>query len=141
VETSFLRFPSRLAGLGHLLLRVVLAGFLTAEGTRALGASDVANTANRTVVGLVALLLIVCALLVGIGLWSRLVQAVVIAVQTATLTGPLLLGNVPSDAWQARMLEIAVAASLALTGPGAYSVDARLFGRREIKIPGLAPTR
>lgn len=29
----------------------------------------------------------------------------------------------------------AVVASLALLGPGAFSVDARLFGRREIIIP------
>jgi uncharacterized membrane protein YphA (DoxX/SURF4 family) len=32
------------------------------------------------------------------------------------------------------MLEAASATSLALTGPGAYSIDTRLFGRREIVI-------
>ena len=31
-------------------------------------------------------------------------------------------------------LLIGVAMSLALIGPGAYSVDARLFGRREIRV-------
>jgi hypothetical protein len=30
---------------------------------------------------------------------------------------------------------IAITAALALLGPGAFSVDARLFGRREIMIP------
>ena len=36
----------------------------------------------------------------------------------------------------APLLEVAVvAAALILLGPGAFSIDARLFGRREITIP------
>jgi putative oxidoreductase len=37
------------------------------------------------------------------------------------------------------VLIVANALALVLVGPGAYSVDARLFGRREIRIPGDAP--
>jgi hypothetical protein len=33
------------------------------------------------------------------------------------------------------------AAALAFLGPGAFSVDAALFGRREITIPPPAPER
>jgi uncharacterized membrane protein YphA (DoxX/SURF4 family) len=33
------------------------------------------------------------------------------------------------------LLEVVTAAALFLTGPGAFSLDARLFGRREIIIP------
>lgn len=33
------------------------------------------------------------------------------------------------------LLEVVTAATLFLTGPGAFSLDARLFGRREIIIP------
>lgn len=33
------------------------------------------------------------------------------------------------------LLEVVTAAALVLTGPGAFSLDARLFGRREIIIP------
>jgi uncharacterized membrane protein YphA (DoxX/SURF4 family) len=33
-------------------------------------------------------------------------------------------------------LEMAIAVALICLGPGAFSVDARLFGRREIIIPG-----
>lgn len=35
----------------------------------------------------------------------------------------------------AAMLVIAVALALAMLGPGAHSIDALLFGRREIVIP------
>lgn len=35
----------------------------------------------------------------------------------------------------ARALAIADAAALVALGPGAFSIDARLFGRREIRIP------
>jgi uncharacterized membrane protein YphA (DoxX/SURF4 family) len=34
------------------------------------------------------------------------------------------------------VLEMAIAIALICLGPGAFSVDARLFGRREIIIPG-----
>jgi uncharacterized membrane protein YphA (DoxX/SURF4 family) len=37
-------------------------------------------------------------------------------------------------------LSVLMAVSAALLGPGAYSLDARLFGRREIIIPPRTPT-
>ena len=36
------------------------------------------------------------------------------------------------------LLAVMMAVSLALLGPGAYSIDARLYGRHEINIPRLA---
>lgn len=33
---------------------------------------------------------------------------------------------------------IILAAAIALLGPGAFSLDARLFGRREIVIPNIS---
>ena len=36
---------------------------------------------------------------------------------------------------------IILAAAIALLGPGAFSVDARLFGRREILIPNTLATK
>ena len=43
---------------------------------------------------------------------------------------------VPPFGSAAVVLLVANALALVLVGPGAYSVDARLFGRREIRIPG-----
>jgi hypothetical protein len=37
------------------------------------------------------------------------------------------------------VFEVAIAIALACIGPGAFSVDARLFGRREIIIPRSSP--
>jgi len=37
------------------------------------------------------------------------------------------------------MQTIAGAVSVALLGPGAFSLDSRLFGRREIIIPDTTP--
>jgi hypothetical protein len=45
---------------------------------------------------------------------------------------PLLLAS--ASVWQLVVLEVGLALGLALIGPGAYSIDARLFGRREITI-------
>jgi uncharacterized membrane protein YphA (DoxX/SURF4 family) len=50
-------------------------------------------------------------------------------------------GNNPISALAAFNLA-AVSAALVLLGPGAFSIDARLFGRREIIIPeGPRPPR
>ena len=38
-------------------------------------------------------------------------------------------------AWPMILLVVTVAISIVLLGPGAFSLDARLFGRREIVIP------
>ncbi|HEY6330300.1 MAG TPA: hypothetical protein VI756_13255 [Blastocatellia bacterium] len=50
----------------------------------------------------------------------------------------LLWGAAPlsgSGGWLSTGLVVIMAASVVLLGPGAFSIDARLFGRREIIIP------
>jgi len=42
--------------------------------------------------------------------------------------------SVPGDPWM-HILLAALGVSLAMLGPGAWSVDARLFGRKRIQIP------
>lgn len=123
--------------MGLLVLRLVLSGFLffDASGVRAAGFSW---PAIDGVIGMVAaLLLVACGALVGLGSLTPITQIVVLVVQAAILSSEWwaptsLMAYGP---WQARLCVIAMALALALTGPGAYSLDARLFGRREITFP------
>lgn len=39
------------------------------------------------------------------------------------------------DSWLVTVLVVVMAASIVFLGPGAFSLDSRLFGRREIFIP------
>jgi putative oxidoreductase len=41
--------------------------------------------------------------------------------------------------WDASLLIAVTSVALALVGPGAYSIDARLFGRREIVVGHVPP--
>jgi uncharacterized membrane protein YphA (DoxX/SURF4 family) len=60
------------------------------------------------------------------GLWTPVVGAIV---AVRELWGIFSGGG---DSWMAAILA-AIGASLAMIGPGAWSIDARLFGRRQIK--------
>ena len=55
-----------------------------------------------------------------------------VAIQISWLPAPL---PSLSSGWLSIFLLIIIAASIVLLGPGSFSVDARLFGRREIIIP------
>ena len=46
---------------------------------------------------------------------------------------------IPSDARLITLVIVTTAVALALLGPGAFSVDGYLFGRREIVIPPRPP--
>ena len=67
------------------------------------------------------------ALLLGAGLWTPIAGGVlaVLAVWTARSRN--------DDPW-ALILMAAVGIALAMLGPGAWSIDARLFGRRRLML-------
>ena len=128
VQRLFSSFPSGPRGVGLLLLRAVLAIRLMGEGSRLIAAANHDG----------GFLLILGAGLVGAGVVTPVTQAVVLVLElarSAQLLWTSGLAMVAQDPWQTLIVEAAVAASLALLGPGAYSIDARLFGREEIIIP------
>lgn len=119
-------------GVGLLLLRTAI-GLITAwQGVRLAASADSAwlesgagLTAILAAAALIAGLLTPCAAaLVAIGAALSAARAgVPMAVSHDGLVHGLLHGLVFIDA-----------VSLVLLGPGAFSIDARLFGRREIHI-------
>ncbi len=121
MDRLFSAFPSGRPGAGLFLLRVALVLTL------------VAGTAGPIAIRLV---LALAGAAVFAGLLTPLVASAVALVAAGAAGwslftgGPLLLGTL-----QVHWLVAAVATALVMIGPGAYSVDARLFGWRELRMP------
>jgi len=130
----FSTFPNGLPGIGLLLLRVAAGVRLIAHGAACLTAPH-SGTWGTSAVGVMAAL---TGALLLIGLMTPLAGAL-----AALGSAGIVLSWLPSptpDAFGtglAGIPPVVVAAALALLGPGAISVDAALFGRREIRIPQL----
>jgi hypothetical protein len=67
----------------------------------------------------------VLGLFIVAGLWTPLVGALVAAVEL------WIVLEAGSDIWMSVMLAV-LGGTLAMIGPGAWSIDARLFGRKHI---------
>jgi len=132
----FSMFPDGWPGAGLLLLRLATGAVLIAQSVayfgdkRELGFSGVVLATVVTAVGF--------ALLIGfmtrfVALAAAIVGAgAALAWLPKSSTGPLVT---PATATLATVIAVAVIC----LGPGALSLDARLFGRREIVIPSSSP--
>lgn len=130
LQRLFSTFPGGWPGVGLLLLRIPLGAFAIVDAAVYLKSSSDSTP----------LLWVIACLAIGSGLFVLLgfltpVAASFMALCNAIL--PFLGGLSPGTFESKRDASFAVAAALAivLTGPGALSLDARLFGRREIVIP------
>jgi uncharacterized membrane protein YphA (DoxX/SURF4 family) len=131
-------FPSGFAGTGLLVLRIALSTSLLTDGARLVGrARELGNGSDGPAL-FFGVLLMLCAVLIGTGFLTNIVQPVVVFMQAVTLgtrVSAIGLMIVNAGVFHIPLLELALALGLAMTGPGAYSIDARLFGRQEIIIP------
>jgi putative oxidoreductase len=111
----FSTFAPGWPGVGLLLMRV------------AAGVAMISTAIMRLQTGALAIpvLAIVAGLLLMAGLWTPVAGSVV------AIIGIWRSVNHISDPW-AGMLLASMGAALALVGPGAWSVDARLFGWKRI---------
>jgi len=132
VQRSFSTFPGSWPGAGLLLLRLVAGGAAVVRGTvYLLGLADASLAAWLLGVVTVAggTFLVAGFLTPGAGIAAG-------AGVAAIVSGA---GAVPGAALSADVVTafyiLADAVALVLLGPGALSIDARLFGRREIVIP------
>jgi uncharacterized membrane protein YphA (DoxX/SURF4 family) len=115
-------FPNGLVGAGLLVMRV--AGALAVVvGLRVLAQPPAWAEA--------ALIALAAAVLVGV--WTRVTALVCAALAMAARIG---IGG--ELGWVAMLIGVGFL-GLAMTGPGAHSVDARLFGRRVIRLDRPRP--
>jgi uncharacterized membrane protein YphA (DoxX/SURF4 family) len=125
LQRLFSTFPDGSPGLGLVLLRLGAGITLIYCGVG--GAAGAPLHSLSAVLGLVA---VAGGLLLLIGLWTPLAGTVV----TIDQLWSALSNNVsqPQDRWIHILLAV-LAAGVALLGPGAWSVDARLFGRKRVR--------
>jgi len=133
----FPTFPSGWPGGGLLLLRVALG--LT------VGAYGVAYVADWHHLGLVTWTVCLLAIASGVALLIgyltplTVTLAGLIAVSSAFSWFPAPNSNL-FDTGLATALATIIAVAIICLGHGAFSLDARLFGRREIVIPSSSPS-
>lgn len=120
VQRLFSMFPQGGPGLALLLLRISVA------------ATFLVNLANPSSVA-PRYLLFACAGLIALALSIGFLTPFLAVIACASSVANLLIGSLPSNLIS--VLPILDAAALALLGPGAYSLDARLFGRRVMVVP------
>ena len=137
VQRLFSGFPAGAPGAGLLILRLTLGVYLIAQSARIL--ESFMGTGTPTVfAALTALAMLVGGALGAVGILTPITQSTSVAVGLVTLIDVLR----PSAAvpgldvpWPLALTTTVMAVSLVFLGPGAYSIDAFLFGRREISIP------
>jgi uncharacterized membrane protein YphA (DoxX/SURF4 family) len=128
----FSAFPAGLPGVGLLLLRAVVGASLVAQGLVCLMSSE----HSTALIPLVAALLMMSGLFVLIGFLTPIFSplAGLECLGIALSWFPLQLWSFPGSKLAMAQL-IAISVAIALLGPGAFSIDARLFGWKEIVIP------
>ena len=115
--------------MGILLLRCAVgyAAIIQAAGCLATNASSDWQSWTLATISIVAGALLI------VGLITPLASALVIAGYSGLVSSLPLM---PSHAAGAAAIQTIIGAlAIALLGPGAFSLDSRLFGRREIIIP------
>ena len=132
LQRFFSTFPGRGPGAGLFLLRAVAGGVTALHG----GLYLTQSTDPKAMAWALGLLAIVSGVALVVGF---LTPGAAVAVGAATLLLEASWTSTPVSVVQlngAAALLVAVnAIALALLGPGAHSIDAYLFGRREIIIP------
>ena len=134
----FSTFPDGWPGAGLMLLRAAGGAVLITQGATYFSARHEAVFLSAAVVSAV----IVVGVLLLIGLLTRAAAVLAALVGVSSIFAWFPGSGVdPFDARMTAALSAVIALSLICLGPGALSLDARLFGRREIIIPPTSPRR
>jgi uncharacterized membrane protein YphA (DoxX/SURF4 family) len=121
----FSSFSPGAPGLGLLLLRLTAGSALIYQSVSALSAGGPWPPASLHGLG------VLLGLLLLAGLWTPITAVLVV--------GAAICGILSHSQPAAPLPWIGIiAACIALLGPGAWSIDARLYGWKEIRIPARA---
>jgi uncharacterized membrane protein YphA (DoxX/SURF4 family) len=138
VQRLFSGFPAGAPGAGLLLLRLTLGGYLIALGVRIIASVVDSGTPPTILAVLTAFAMLVGGVLGTVGMLTPVTQSTSSVAGLVTLIdaswAPAAVPGLDLP-WPLSLMTTVVAVSLLLLGPGAYSIDASLFGRREVLIP------
>jgi putative oxidoreductase len=123
VQRLFSNFANGWAGRGLLLQRALTAGVLTHCVVSRLTHGAWSGALPELIAAGLGIFILV-------GLWTPLVGTLV------GLAEVWILISRSTDSW-IHLILATLGFTLAMIGPGAWSLDARLFGRRHIKAPQL----
>jgi uncharacterized membrane protein YphA (DoxX/SURF4 family) len=126
----FSAFPRGRSGTALLVLRAALGIALFVQGTKCMGADPGVWCGLTVLTG---------GTLLTIGFLTPL-AVVLVGLGAASIGLSWLPSCIPNffDTRISILLAAAMLVAVLLLGPGAFSVDARLFGRREIIIPPVS---
>jgi putative oxidoreductase len=122
VQRLFSTFAGGWPGTGLLFMRLIAGIALMDSGVTRLSSDSSIQLIVLSVLALGAGLLLLA------GLWTPVAGTFVAVIEVCNI---FLL---PENLWIYILLGT-IGASLAMVGPGAWSIDARLFGRKHIEIP------
>ena len=114
-------FPNGWPGKGLLILRLVSSGFLIQDGIGVLIEPSRAEATILLLVGAAA------GIFLLVGLWTP-VAGIIAAISE------LIIAFSGMDHLRSSILLIAFGISIAMLGPGTWSIDALLFGRQRLDL-------
>ena len=133
LQRTFSGFPTGYPGFALLLLRLIVGGGASSQAWLLMIANH--GAVNMSVV--VALVAFVIGVALIIGLMTPIASVLLASGGLFLTLDSSILGHLSLfESSMARLEFIVMSVALIFLGPGTLSLDARLYGRREIKVNG-----